>query len=100
MNKLLSPEPRQIRVRHADAHATAGYAPVRLQSLRRIHVRMEAVRASVLAEYCVGFEQEDEHLIELAIDEAATLAWQTGYPELVFPELAVEKARNVAASLG
>jgi uncharacterized membrane protein YkgB len=59
---------------------------------------MEVVRANVLSEYRVGFEQAD-HLIELAIEEAEALAWQTGYPELVFPELAVEKARQVAATL-
>jgi hypothetical protein len=59
---------------------------------------MEGIRAKVLAEFCAVFEQ-NEHLIKLAIDEAEMLAWQTGFPELFFPELAGEKARKVAASL-
>jgi hypothetical protein len=36
-----------------------------------------------------------EHLLRLALNEAEALAWQTNYPHLVFPTLAVEKARSV-----
>ncbi len=98
MNDLLRPEPTQRSVKHSGAWTNAGDAPARLQSLGRIHGRMEGIRAKVFGEFRVGFEQ-DERLIEIAIDEAETLAWQTGFPELVFPELAVEKARKAAASL-
>jgi len=38
-----------------------------------------------------------EHLLELALNEAEALAAQTGYPHLVFPVLAAEKVRSVAA---
>ncbi|MFO1497317.1 MAG: hypothetical protein U1G07_02785 [Verrucomicrobiota bacterium] len=37
------------------------------------------------------------HVLELALNEAEALAWQSGYPQLVFPDLALEKARAVAA---
>ena len=38
-----------------------------------------------------------EQLLKLALNEAEALAWQTSYPQLVFPNLAVEKVRGVAA---
>jgi hypothetical protein len=75
-----------------------GFTAIRLLSSKRLHARMEGIRASVLAEFCVGFEQDDQ-LIKHAIDEAETLAWKMGSPQLLFPELAIEKARSVAASL-
>jgi len=35
-------------------------------------------------------------LLHLALNEAEALAWQTEYPHLVFPTLALEKAQAVA----
>jgi hypothetical protein len=32
-----------------------------------------------------------ERLLRLAVNEAEALAWQTMYPQLVFPDLAMEK---------
>jgi len=37
------------------------------------------------------------HMVELAVNEAEALAWQTDFPQLFFPALAVEKASAVAA---
>lgn len=37
-----------------------------------------------------------ERLLRLALNEAEALAWQTTYPQLVFPLLATEKAQAVA----
>lgn len=37
-----------------------------------------------------------ERLVRIALNEAEAEAWLTGYPQLVFPELAVEKMRNLA----
>ena len=37
-----------------------------------------------------------EHLLDLALNEAEALAWQTSYPHLVFPTLAAEKAHALA----
>jgi hypothetical protein len=36
-------------------------------------------------------------MLRLALNEAEALAWQTLYPHLVFPDLAAEKVRGVAA---
>jgi hypothetical protein len=36
---------------------------------------------------------ENLRLLQLALNEAEGLAWQTEYPHLVFPSLAAEKAR-------
>jgi len=36
----------------------------------------------------------DRHTLQLVLNEAEALAWQTEYPELVFPDLAEEKARG------
>jgi hypothetical protein len=36
-----------------------------------------------------------QHLLRLALNEAEALAWQTNYPHLVFPTLAMEKANAV-----
>lgn len=38
-----------------------------------------------------------EQMLHLALNEAEALAWQTLYPHLVFPALAAEKVRGVAA---
>jgi hypothetical protein len=38
----------------------------------------------------------NEHLLHLALNEAEALAWQTPYPQLVFPDLATEKIQAVA----
>ena len=37
-----------------------------------------------------------ERLLRLAVNEAEALAWQTMYPQLVFPDLAQEKIQRVA----
>ncbi|HTQ49075.1 MAG TPA: hypothetical protein VMJ12_00085 [Candidatus Acidoferrales bacterium] len=44
-----------------------------------------------------GALREQERLLRLALNEAEAVAWQTGYPELVFPALATEKVQAVAA---
>jgi hypothetical protein len=36
-----------------------------------------------------------ERLLRLALNEAEALAWQTMYPHLVFPDLAMEKVREI-----
>ena len=38
-----------------------------------------------------------EHLLRLVLNEAEAAAWQTAYPDLVFPMLATEKVQAVIA---
>jgi hypothetical protein len=37
-----------------------------------------------------------ERMLKLALNEAEAVAWQTDYPHLFFPELALEKVQAVA----
>jgi hypothetical protein len=49
----------------------------------------------VIAEFS-GAVNGRGHLLELAVNEAEALAWQTEFPSLFFPALAEEKAHAVA----
>ena len=53
------------------------------------------VRALVEREFSILLEREPR-LLRQALNEAEAIAWQTGFPQLVFPSLALEKARAVA----
>ena len=57
---------------------------------------MEKTKLAVLAEFR-GTREAHEKLLRLALNEAEALAWQTDFPQLVFPTLAIEKAQAVAA---
>lgn len=62
------------------------------------HNTLEAiakVRALVEREFSILLEQEPR-LLRQALNEAEAIAWQTGFPQLVFPSLALEKARAIA----
>lgn len=54
------------------------------------------VRAEIEREFAT-LHRSQPHLLYLALKEAEAIAWQTDYPELVFPVLAWEKARQIAA---
>jgi hypothetical protein len=51
------------------------------------------VKAEVYAKY-LKLMGANEHLLRLALFEADSLAQQTGFAQLFFPQLAVEKAQN------
>jgi len=57
---------------------------------------LATVRATVSREFSSLLEQEPR-AFRLSLNEAEALAWDTGFPGLLFPELAREKARGVAA---
>ena len=57
--------------------------------------QIESVKSHVFQEY-KGALGDNQHLLRLALFEADVLARQTGYPELLFPALAEEKAQNAA----
>ena len=38
-----------------------------------------------------------ERLVQLALNDAEALAWETSYPHLFFPDLAAEKIRGLSA---
>jgi hypothetical protein len=60
-----------------------------------IMAQIRHVREAILTE---GRETAavQERLLRLAVNEAEGLAWQTMYPQLVFPNLAREKIQRLA----
>lgn len=62
---------------------------------KKLMAQMENVKAGIVSEFR---DRLDDHqrVLELAVNEAEALAWETGFPQLVFPTLAVEKARAAA----
>jgi len=65
-------------------------------SCRKIREQIAGVKEAIFAEYSRAF-RAPERLVRLALNEAEAAAWQTKYPHLFFPTLAVEKVRAVAA---
>jgi len=66
---------------------------------RRLHHvpdALAAVRATIESDFA-GLREQQPRVLHLALNEAEVLAWQTGFPELLFPTLAQEKARQLAA---
>jgi hypothetical protein len=66
-----------------------------LASCRKLLEQFESVKKQVVDEFRDQVE-EHQHLLRLALNEAEALAWQTEYPELLFADLATEKAHAVA----
>ena len=66
-----------------------------IHPLRKAPYVLAATRAIVQREFS-SLKQKQPRLLQLALNEAEAIAWQTGFPELVFPTLAVEKAQKVA----
>jgi len=65
-------------------------ANVCIESCRKLAAQIEQLKQSFLAELHESLEAP-ERIFRLALNEATALAWQTGYPHLVFPALATEK---------
>jgi hypothetical protein len=75
--------------------ARGGFSALCLRSCRKILAHIQKAREAIFAESRSAVESH-ESMLQLALNEAEALAWQTGYPHLVFPALAMEKARAVA----
>ncbi len=80
-----------IRRRNREAARNGGVA-----SCRKASGRIQKVRNSIFTEAQEAF-RAPERLVHLALNEAEALAWQTQYPQLVFPTLAQEKVDSVLA---
>jgi hypothetical protein len=65
-------------------------------SCRKIRAQITGVKEAIFSEYSRVFSAP-EQLVRLALNEAEAVAWQTKYPHLFFPTLAVEKVREVEA---
>jgi hypothetical protein len=67
-----------------------------LNSCDSIRRALARIRGAVLNEYA-HLAGEHARLLRLALNEAEALAWQTEYPHLFFPALAVEKAQSAVS---
>lgn len=66
-----------------------------LASCQKVKEQVARVRASLFTEWREMLATQ-ERVLQLALNEAEALAWQTEVPHLVFPTLAEEKVRAVA----
>lgn len=57
--------------------------------------QIERVKNNIVADFHETLKAH-EQLLNRAVGEAEALAWQTAYPQLVFPTLAVEKVQALA----
>ena len=67
-----------------------------LASCRKLLAQIEKTKDAIIAEFRETLG-EHEQMLHLALNEAEALAWETAYPQLIFPTLAVEKAQAVAS---
>jgi hypothetical protein len=67
-----------------------------LNGCKRFLTQIQNAKEAILAEARAKV-QAQEQLLRLAINEAEAIAWQTMFPGLIFPTLAMEKVRGVAA---
>src|SRR5438876_6824118 len=67
-----------------------------LATCRKLLAEIDKTKDAIIAEFRDALGGQ-EQMLHLALNEAEALAWQTEYPHLVFPTLAMEKAQGLAA---
>ena len=76
-------------------NAVKTVANVCIASGQKLSAQIERLKENLLAELR-GTVDAPERLFRLALGEAEALAWQSGFPHLLFPALAMEKVQAVA----
>jgi hypothetical protein len=66
-----------------------------VQSCTKLLAGIEQAQKKIADEFREIVESNQKSF-QLALNEAEALAWQTDYPQLLFPALAVEKVQAVA----
>lgn len=80
----------------AGAGTGATFKNTCLASCQKILARVARAKEAIFAESREALATQ-ERLLQLALNEAEALAWQTMYPHLLFPTLATEKVQAVVA---
>jgi hypothetical protein len=75
-------------------HPRPAFAARSLALCRRALALTQGLKDRILSGFR-GEREEQQHLVRLALNEAAALAWETDYPHLLFPALAAEKVQTV-----
>ena len=65
------------------------------RSCQKILSQVAKAKDAIAAQFQDLFA-DHEHALQLVLNEAEALAWQTRYPQLVFQDLAEEKAMGLA----
>jgi len=81
-------------VNEFNVNAQPNFSDRCVASCRKLLAQLEDVKEQVVEEFR-GRIEDHQHVLELAVNEAEALAWQTGFPQLFFPTLATEKASAV-----
>lgn len=68
-----------------------GFPAVSLTSCRNVLAKIDLLKQRLFGEFSAK-TPGGERLLKGALNEAEALAWQTSFPHLFFPELALEKA--------
>ena len=89
-------KPNHENVNRERAGAGAAVKRTGRASCRKALAQMQAVKDAIFAESSSAL-QPQARLLRLALNEAEALAWETRYPQLVFPALAAEKVQGVIA---
>jgi hypothetical protein len=76
-------------------NVTEKLAGVCLAQCQKLAAQIAQAKNNLVAEFKENFGGQ-ERLIQLAVNEAEALAWETEYPHLVFPSLALEKVKVAA----
>jgi hypothetical protein len=79
---------------NAATHRT--FTTVCFACCQKLTARIEKTRDAIMNEFRETLDA-NEHLLRLALNEAEALAWETEFPHLLFPTLAVEKAQALVA---
>jgi hypothetical protein len=77
-------------------NVTRKFADACVDRCQRLIAHIAKVKANLVTEFSEKFAVQDQQL-RLAVNEAEALAWETDYPHLVFPTLALEKVKVAAA---
>lgn len=66
-----------------------------LNSCRKLLTEIQQAKQNLVAQFRNVFAGQ-ESMLRLALNEAEALAFQTDFPHLVFPDLAMEKVQSAA----
>ena len=86
---------KQTNDARVGASAGSALGTLCLRSCRKILAQIRKAKDAIFVE-ARGTLDTHERMLQLALNEAEALAWQTEYPHLVFPALATEKVHAVA----
>ena len=83
-----------MKLNHENRTGGSSFKSACAAACQKILKQLTSVKEAVFAESYNAVPAE-ERLLRLALNEAEAEAFQTQYPQLVFPTLAMEKAQEV-----